>query len=386
MNMQQQLRAAMEAAQASAEENIVQLEKKQTLTDEQKEFVHAHEQAHAVAKLDAVGGNVGIGTTIDDSSDVNVSTPLPFITVGDAARPVIEATKRKVVKIKNLDEKAVLVQIKRRMYSPYKLDEAESKAYGAGNVNKHLFQGRDNRVKEAISKYTEVYTYGKANTVPWATGVELLNMTYYLEFTTGLRQRIDAAHKAVDDLVANWDHEVRLDLSRLSAIAASKGKPNLANPADYPDADEVRARFGIDVRFMPVPTADGFDPRLGISDEDKATVQQQLEDAEAHATQHVLTQMIEPMEAAVEKLSVPIGDDGSVFRDSLVNNMVDVADRMGRVNVSDDPVIHDRIHDLKTLAAKYSGNNMDVIRNVQSARDDAKSKITDLMGQMQGLV
>jgi hypothetical protein len=357
MNMQEQLRAAMSAA-----------------------------QQHAEPTVDAVGGNVGIGTTIDDSSDVNVSTPLPFVTVGDAARPVIEATKRKVVKIKNLDEKAVLVQIKRRMYSPYKLDEAESKAYGAGNVNKHLFQGRDNRVKEAISKYTEVYTYGKANTVPWATGVELLNMTYYLEFTTGLRQRIDAAHKAVDDLVANWDHEVRLDLSRLSAIAASKGKPNLANPNDYPDADEVRARFGIDVRYMPVPTADGFDPRLGISDEDKATVQQQLEDAEAHATQHVLTQMIEPMEAAVEKLSVPIGDDGSVFRDSLVNNMVDVADRMGRVNVSDDPVIHDRIHDLKTLAAKYSGNNMDVIRNVQSARDDAKSKITDLMGQMQGLV
>ena len=399
MNMQEQLRAAMQAAQASADENIVQLEKKQTLTEEQKEFVRVHEQAHAVAKLDAVGGNVGIGTTIDDSSavapssagetyddePVNVSTPLPFVSVGDSAQPVIEATKRKVVKIKNLDEKAVLVQVKRRMYSPYKLDEAESRAYGAGNVNKHLFQGRDNRVKEAISKYTEVYTYVKDNTVPWATGVELLNMAHYLDFTTGLRQRIDAAHKAVDDLVANWDTEVRLDLSRLSAIAASKGNPSLANPDDYPDADEVRARFGIDVRYMPVPTADGFDPRLGISDEDKATVQQQLDDAEAHATQHVLTQMIEPMTAAAKKLSVPIGNDGSVFRDSLIDNMVDVADRMGRVNVSDDPVIHERIQDLRSLVGVYA-NNKDVLRNSQSVREKAATQITDLMGQMQGLV
>ena len=314
-----------------------------------------------------------------------MSTPQPFVAVGDAARDLVQTTKRKVVKIKNLDEKAVLVQVKRRMYSPYKLDEAESRAYGAGNVNKHLFQGRDNRVKEAISKYTEVYTYVKDNTVPWATGVELLNMAHYLDFTTGLRHRIDAAHKAVDDLVANWDHEVRMDLSRLGAIAASKGNPNLANPDDYPDADEVRARFGIDVRYMPVPTADGFDPRLGISDEDKATVQKQLDDAEANATQHVLTQMIEPMTAAVKKLSVPIGDDGSVFRDSLIDNMVDVADRMGRVNVSDDPVIHERIQDLRSLVGVYA-NNKDVLRNSQSVREKAATQITDLMGQMQGLV
>ena len=43
MNMQEQLRVAMEAAQASAEENIVQLEKKQTLTDEQKQ---AHKNSY----------------------------------------------------------------------------------------------------------------------------------------------------------------------------------------------------------------------------------------------------------------------------------------------------------------------------------------------------
>ena len=305
-----------------------------------------------------------------DDAPVNVLTPEPV---------------RETVKVKNLDEKAVLVQVKRRMYSPYKLDTEETRAYGAGNVNKHLFEGRNNRVKEAISKYTEVYTYSKDNTVPWTTGVELLNIGNYMDFTTGLRDLIHSADAAVDDLYRNWDAEVAADLKRLADIAYAKGKPNLANPADYPDADEMRAKFSVEVRYMPVPTADGFDPRLGISDEDKATVQKQLDDACANASAHVLNEMIEPMRRAVGKLTVKIGEDGSVFRDSMIDNMVDVASRMAKVNVSDDPAIAERIKDLQSLVGTYA-NNKDMLRNVPSVREKAATQIDDLMSKMQGLV
>ena len=301
----------------------------------------------------------------------------------NAPTPVNESTPSQVIKIKNLDEKAVLVQVKRRMYSPYKLDEAENKAYGAGNVNKHLFQGTDNRVKVAISKYTEVYTFVKDNTVPWTTGVELLNIDHYMDFTSGLRQRIDAANAAVSDLVANWDYEVQRDLKRLQDIAYAKGKANLADPNDYPDADEVAARFGIEVRYMPVPTTGDF--RVGISDEDKASLQRQLDDATTNATRHVLSEMIDPMQRAVKKLTVKIGDDGSIFRDSLIDNMVDVANRMARVNISDDPVIRERIKDLQSLVGTYA-NNKEMLRNNQSVREKAATQIDDLMSKMQGLV
>jgi hypothetical protein len=293
------------------------------------------------------------------------------------------APARATVSVKGLDEKAVLISVKRRMYSPYKLDKEESNAYGAGNVNKHLFEGRQNRVKEAISKYTEVYTFVKDNTVPWSTGVDMLNIQHYFEFTEGLRKRIDAAEEAVEDLVANWDYEVQADLNRLAQIAMAKGKPNIANPADYPDAQEVRARFGIEVRYMPVPTTGDF--RVGISDEDKASLQRQLQDAESNAAKHVLSQMIEPMQRAVEKLSIEIGKDGAIFRDSLIDNMVDVAERMNKVNISDDPAIQDRINDLRSLVGTYA-RNKDVLRNSQTVREKAATQINDLVSQMAGLV
>ena len=380
MTMQEQLRAAMEAAQKlAAQEAAID-----TAIRAHDSSPSAHQDAHVtpydeqpVVTLDEISsGDDNAPQPVNELSDT-------FVSVADAAAPIVQEAQRNVIKIKNLDEKAVLVQVKRRMYSPYKLDEAESKAYGAGNVNKHLFQGTDNRVKVAISKYTEVYTYVKDNTVPWTTGVELLNIDHYMDFTSGLRQRIDAANDAVDDLVANWDYEVQADLNRLQAIAYAKGNPNLANPNDYPDADEVRKRFGIEVRYMPVPTTGDF--RVGISDEDKASLQQQLDDATTNATKHVLTQMIEPMQRAVKKLTVKIGDEGSIFRDSLIDNIVDVANRMARVNLSDDPQIAERIRDLQSLASTYA-NNKDVLRNSQSVREKAATQIDDLMSQMARLV
>jgi hypothetical protein len=65
--------------------------------------------------------------------------------------------------------------------------------------------------------------------------------------------------------------------------------------------------------------------------------------------------------------------------------MVEVADRMGRINISDDPVIADRIRDLRSLVGTYA-NNKDVLRNSQSVRSKAATQIDTLVGQMAGLV
>ena len=334
--------------------------------------------AAATAKTVTVDAAGIITPATDDTVGKIAPTPEGWdVAETSTEQPVAE------IKVKGLDEKAVLVSVKRRMYAPYINDQEETRQYGAGNVNKHLFEGRNNRVKETISKYTAVYTFVKDNTVPWATGVDMLNIDHYPEFTQRLRELIADAESSVADLVAHWDYEVNKDLARLAQIAATKGKPNLANPSDYPTAAQIQDRFGIEVRFMPVPTSGDF--RVAISDEDKASLQRQLQDAEANAAKHVIEQMLDPMQKAVEKLAVPIGDDGSIFRDSLIDNMVDVASRMARVNVSNDPVIAQRISDLQSLVGTYA-NNKDVLRNSQHVRDVASKQIGDLVSKMSGLV
>ena len=317
--------------------------------------------------------STGQGVPHDSSGD----TPLEPAEVEfdyDATKPT-----KMMLSVKGLDEKAVLISVKRNMYSPYKLDKEESKEYGAGNVNKHLFEGRNNRVKETISKFTEVYNYVKDNTVPWTTGVDMLNIDHYMEFTGELRPLVDEAYRSIDDLCTHWDNEVKADLDRLGEIAKAKGKPNLANAEDYPDVDTLRSRFGIDIRYMPVPTTGDF--RVGISDEDKASLQQQLDDAEVNATNHVIKSMVRPLENAMMKLSVPIGADGSVFRDTLIDNMVEVAERMDKINISDDADIQQKIDDLRELGATLS-TGKELLRSNQRSRDSALTGISGVLTKL----
>ena len=339
-------------------------------------------QAQLQAALDAAQQHVAPAAPAVDDSPTVAPVTLPAAddveTNWQQVADVLPDAARSIVKIKDLHEKALLVKVKRRMYNPYTKDHAESERYQAGNVNKHLFKGRDNRVAIAIAAYNAVYIFVKDNTVPWSTGVEMLNADNYINFTTGLRNLMDAADAAVEDCVYNWQYEVAKDYNRLLPTGR-------ANYDDYPTEAQVRERFSIDVQYSPIPKVDGFDPRLGISEADKASLQRQLDDAETNATKHVIAQMLEPMTAAASKLAVPIGNDGHIFRDSLIDNMVDVADRMGRVNISDDPVIAERIKDLRSLVGTYA-NNKDVLRNSQTVREKAATQIDDLMSQMSGLV
>jgi len=332
--------------------------------------------------INSAVSNTPVAPTVVETHD---SSPTPEPTTVVQVKEPVTGQAPKTISVKGLDEKAVLISVKRRMYSPYKLDQAESKKYGAGNVNKHLFEGRDNAVKATISKFTDVYTYVKENTVPWSTGVDMLNIDHYMDFTGGLRRLVDIAEQGVTQLCTVWDEEVKNDLNRLAQIALAKGKPNLADPSDYPDVIELRSKFGIDIRYMPVPTTGDF--RVGISDEDKASLQQQLDDAETHATTHVLESMITPMRRAIEKLAVPIGSDGSVFRDTLIDNLSDVAERMSKVNVSDDPTITEQIEDLRSLVASYANPmGKDMLRSSQTVREKAVRQIEGLVNQMTGLV
>lgn len=360
MTMQEQLRAAMAAAQAT------------------------HNSSPSPTPPIPTQAN-------DDTAvaaPVNELTDDTFVSAAVAARPVVQGAvrefqARKLINVKRLNEKACLIKVKRRMYSPYKHDDEETRNYGVGNVNKRLFEGRDNLVAETISAFNDVYTFLKNNTVPWDTGTDMVNMLYFTDVMAGLRRLIAIAEAKADTLQANWQQVVQDDVQRIRNKCLSQGKPDRSDPNDYPDT--IRDRFSVDIRVMPIPDSSQFDPRFGLSDDDIASLERQLDDVEANVGTHIIKSMLEPMTAAVKKLSVPIGDNGSIFRDTLIDNMVDVADRMARVNVSDDPVVHDKIKDLRSLVGTYA-NNKDVLRNSQTVREKAAAQIDALCGQMQGLV
>ena len=153
---------------------------------------------------------------------------------------------------------------------------------------------------------------------------------------------------------------------------------------DYPTVDELQDKYSIDIQVSPVPKPNDFDPRHPVTDEERASLQRMLDEAATNGGKHVIKQMLDPMEKAVANLSTPVADVKK-FYNSIITNMVDVADRMRRANVSDDVEVARRISDLTSLSTKYAANT-DILRNSQTARDAAVADISSLMGKMKGLV
>jgi hypothetical protein len=282
---------------------------------------------------------------------------------------------------RTLADKAMLVRLRRSMRSPYAYDstathqvEAAANATRIGRFNKHLMKNSA-ALKRCTSAFTDVYTYANKHTLPWLDdGLRLLPAHLYADFTSSLRQRIHAAEQEADNLALVWHSEINNDALRLG---------NLFNPNDYPDATEIRNYWSISTRFLPVPTTNDF--RTQIDPQDVASLQQEIAEAEQNAASYVLQSMLEPMEYAVQRLKEYENRPGQRFHESIINNMVEVASRMEKVNISDDPNIAASIRQLKPLALSCAMNTTAIKEN-DATRASVRQQITDLTNSFAGLI
>lgn len=279
---------------------------------------------------------------------------------------------------KTLADKAMLVRLKRSMFSAYAADtgataqvEAANGVSRAGKFNKHLLKN-SNRFKRVQQKFNELYDYHIKHTVPWLDdGLRMLPAALYFDYTTEVRRLEGEALTLVADLEAHWSAEVQADAIRLGP---------LFNMADYPA--DIASKYGIDVQFMPVPSANDF--RVALDPDDLASLDNAIRDAETGASRYIIEQLVEPLRKMAEKLSVPIGEEGSVFRDSLVENVIEVTDRLPRLNINDDPEIAQAIAGVRSVVGKYTGSAMDQLRENPVAREAVKHQVDAIVAMFGG--
>lgn len=268
---------------------------------------------------------------------------------------------------KTLADKAMLVRLSRGIYQPYAYDavatskvEQDNQVTKAGRFNKHLLK-ESVWLKSANAAMSAIYTYHHRVTLPWLDdGLRLLPSAMYFEYTQEIRRLRDEADKAVDALAQHWQQEIANDANRLGPLFKVE---------DYPT--DIKSRYYCKVQFLPVPSTDDF--RVHVSEEDRQSLHQAVYEAEHAAVEYVLAELLEPLRRAAEKLAVPIGAEGSVFRDTLVENIVEVSERMAKLNISDDAALAAAINDVHNAFAPYT-KNIDALRVSQEVRTQAQKK------------
>ena len=242
-------------------------------------------------------------------------------------------------------------------------------------VNSKLFRDKMNPINKIIQKASEPYTYHKANTLAYVDkGPRLLPNVRYMEYTTAMRDRIQAVDNMMDQYMPRYDQYVLLDIQHRSMSGQGRAKPE-----DYPSADEFRSKMSFDLRFTPLPDAKHF--LFDISDDDMAEFNASMEQVAEGARVEVIKGMLTPLQHLIEKLNKPIGTEGAIFRDTAVENVVEGLKRAKALNINADADV-DAMADTLMDSIKSYNDNKDVLRESPVVREQAAKKLDEIAKNM----
>ena len=260
-----------------------------------------------------------------------------------------------MLNIPTLREKAITVRVRRSMYTPAKYDRAKKLLRACKELRdcQHAFQ--------------DVYNYAVQNTLPWMDeGVRVLPNDNYIEFAAEIGRLRSIAMQRVKDLAMVWDTAVMADKALLGGMW---------DPMDYPTKGEMMNKWDIRVMFAPVATSEDF--RIDMDEADKAALDQAINDVENQATDYLLKQILEPVAAMSAKLAVPIGEEGAVFRDTLVGNLRDVCKRAKKLNINNDERVDEVVDEIEHALVSITPQTLresDYVRATTAKRMDEISK------------
>lgn len=288
--------------------------------------------------------------------------------------------------MKQLNEKAMLVKLTMRKANLTKRDQvAESIIQSQLDdssliVNSKLFRDKTNPINKIMSEANEVYTYHKNNTIPYLDkGPRLLPNGIYMEYTQAMRDRINRVDQLLNNYLPNYDTYVQLDIqyrSKNQATARAKAE-------DYPSADDFRSRMGFELRFMPLPDKKHF--LFDLDDTDIQNFEQSVKEAERVARSNTIKLMLEPLTHLVDKLSVPIGQDGHIFRDTALENVIEGLQQARKLNIDEDPEITATIGHLSQAMTLFN-DHKDSLRESPVVRSKAHNTLDAIASKMKGLM
>lgn len=272
----------------------------------------------------------------------------------------------------SLKDRCVLVQLKRTQWNARAFDrsatasiEANAGVVNVGRYNKALLKG-NNDLKAVQQAFGAAYQYYKDHSLPWMSdGARIIPSEELLDFSAEVARLKENAMALVSRLYEHWDEAVQADANRMGP---------LFNPADYPTAQEMADLWSM--RLVVMPISDGQDFRTEVSADVREALEAELRETEAKATEHCMKELLDPITAMAERLSVPVGEAGSVFRDTLVSNLKDAASRVKKLNINKNERI-DQTCD--QVLATLKGIDAQTLRDA----DDVRSSVAGSMRKLQ---
>lgn len=274
---------------------------------------------------------------------------------------------------------AMLVELSISAWTARKLDKKVSTQVDldkhaktrAGNYNKNLLAGTG--FLDTITKYAaNARAWHLSQTLPWSdNGIRLLPMSNFLTYKENLVTLEKNYQALVDKFIVAYPNLV-------SAAAFQLG--DLFDRTEYPEADTIARKFKFNVNYLPVPMAGDF--RVDIGEEAKAELVQNCERAYTDRLNNAMKDAWGRLHECLTRMSERLSDDDNgnrkVFRDSLVENAVELVDLLKHFNLTGDA----NMEQARTeLAVAIMNHDAEDLRESHMAREAVKNKVDAILGK-----
>ena len=234
---------------------------------------------------------------------------------------------------------------------------------GAGRYNKQLLSGAA-KLDALRTLAGQIRQHFYKITLPWSDeGYRLLPAHFYFELTTQMREFEHAFSQSVDEFLEvypSYIEQVRPELN------------GLFREEDYPSAEKLRAKFGVKLEVLPIPSGEDF--RVTLSEEEQARVAREIDESVRQSlnrgTEELWVRLTDVLTHMVDKLKEP----ESRFHASLVTNVFDLVDLLPRLNVNQDEELNRFAAEIKDRLCNFSAHDLkkNEILRVATASDAAQ--------------
>jgi len=274
---------------------------------------------------------------------------------------------------------AMLVELSISSWTARKLDKKVSTQVDldkqtktrAGNYNKNLLAGTG--FLDTITKYAaNARAWHISQTLPWSdNGLRLLPMSNFMTYKQNLTTLETNYQALVDKFIIAYPNLV-------SAAAFQLG--DLFNRDEYPEAEKIVNKFKFTVNYLPVPMAGDF--RIDIGEEAKAELIKNCEraynDRLNNAMKDAWSRLHECLMRMSERLANNEKGEKKIFRDSLVENAVELVDLLKHFNLTGDTNMELARNE---LAVAIMNHDADDLRESFVARESVKKKVDDILSK-----
>jgi hypothetical protein len=252
------------------------------------------------------------------------------------------------------------------------LNTAKEADQDASSVYKYLMAGSDHLNK--IEKYAaKCRAWNGTQTLPWMKGIGLLPMENFFSYREQLGTMEANFNSLVNDFIAAYP-------TLVSAQAFKLGK--YFDASEFPDVASLPRRFKFEFNFLPVPEKGDF--RIQCEERVRQDLAEQYDKMFNNKMVEAMRDPWDRLHKMLARMSETLTDkeDGkrNIFRDSLVNNALELCGLLSALNVMKDPALEEA---RRMLEKAINGIDPEDLRKIPSARAELKHSVDDILNKFQ---